>query len=219
MGGVYNNGAVFELNTSGVETVLYNFQGKSQTAMDGGTPYAGVAFWIARGNVFGTTAFGGTANFGTVFKLNAAGMEVFAHSFTGSPGDGQSSYAGLVPGPNGVFYGTTEVGGANDAGTVFKVSSTGRVTVRFSFGGSSGANPYGGLLRDSKGNLYGTTYYGGAHGQGTVFMLDNKNNETVLYSFGGVAGDGSFPYAGLVKDKQGNAFTAPPTRVGLTTKW
>jgi uncharacterized repeat protein (TIGR03803 family) len=204
-GGLYNNGAVFELNTSGIETVLYNFQGKSQTTTDGGTPYAGVVL-DSEGNVYGTTAFGGTANYGTVFKVNSAGMELFVHSFISSPGDGQSPYAGLVPGSNGAFYGTTEVGGANDNGTVFKVSSTGQVTVRFSFGGASGANPYGGLLRDSRGNLYGTTYYGGAYGVGTVFMLDPQNNETVLYSFGAFTGDGAFPYAGLVKDKNGNLY-------------
>lgn len=204
-GGNYNNGAVFELNTSDVETVLYSFQGKDGGSTDGGTPYGGVVL-DGEGNVYGTTAFGGTENFGTAFKVDSAGVEVFSHSFTGTPSDGQNPYAGVVLDPKGNWYGTTEVGGANNAGTVFKVSSTGRVTVRFSLNNTGGANPYGGLLRDSKGNLYGTTYYGGANGQGTVFKLDTKNNETVLYSFGTVTGDGAFPYAGLVEDKNGNFY-------------
>jgi uncharacterized repeat protein (TIGR03803 family) len=95
---------------------------------------------------------------------------------------------------------------------VFKIDRTGKETVVHSFtGGTDGANPGVALARDKQGNLYGTTYYGGADftcslGCGTVFKVDTNGNESVLYSFAGTGGDGHYPYAGLVRDKQGNLY-------------
>jgi uncharacterized repeat protein (TIGR03803 family) len=61
------------------------------------------------------------------------------------------------------------------------------------------------LVRDAYGNLYGTTQFGGTYGAGTVFKLDNAHRETVLHSFSGGL-DGSYPYAGLVRDAEGNLY-------------
>src|SRR5271157_4984795 len=83
------------------------------------------------------------------------------YTFTGSP-DGAFPVAGLVRDAQGNLYGTTQGGGARGAGTVFKVDTTGKETVLYSFtGGADGAYPGAGLLRDAQGNLYGTTVYGG----------------------------------------------------------
>jgi len=84
-------------------------------------------------------------------------------------------------------------------------------TMLYSFKGGSkdGANPEsggGGLIKDSEGNLYGTAYAGGASGFGIVFKLARSGTETVLYSFAGNANDGSFPYAGLIRDGAGNFY-------------
>src|SRR2546421_545381 len=79
-------------------------------------------------------------------------------------------------------------------------------TVLYSFTGSTdGALPIAGLVRDKAGNLYGTTNGGGTSGAGTVFKLDTTGTETVLHSFTGST-DGSFPVAGLVRDKAGNLY-------------
>lgn len=79
-------------------------------------------------------------------------------------------------------------------------------TVLYSFsGGADGGYPYGVLLRDSSGKLYGTTYGGGASNYGTVFELDLADRETVLHSFTGPP-DGAYPYAGLIRDSQGNLY-------------
>src|SRR5208337_5516334 len=104
------------------------------------------------------------------------------YTFTGSP-DGEAPYAGLVRDAQGNLYGTTSQGGdpacTNGCGTVFKVDTTGKETVLYSFtGGADGAIPYAGLARDAPGNLYGTAQRGGdlactgpTNGCGTVFKL------------------------------------------------
>src|SRR5664279_3943802 len=77
-------------------------------------------------------------------------------SFSGS--DGGAPYARLVQGSDGNFYGTTYGGGANNTGTVFRISPGSSLTNLHSFTGSDGANPYSGLVQGSDGNFYGTTY-------------------------------------------------------------
>jgi uncharacterized repeat protein (TIGR03803 family) len=88
---------------------------------------------------------------------------------------------------------------------VFKVDTTGKETVLYSFHGSDGANPYAGLVRDPAGNLYGTTYNGGTSENGVVFKVDTTGKETVLYSFSGGL-DGGNPYGSLARDSAGNLY-------------
>jgi uncharacterized repeat protein (TIGR03803 family) len=193
-------GTIFKLDTTGKETVLYSFTGVA----DGKYPLAGVVR-DAAGNLYGTTSAGGASGYGTVFKLSAADTLTALHSFMGGT-DGEYPYAGLVRDAAGNVYGTTSAGGAFGHGTVFKVDTTGKESVLFSFtGGTDGGNPYAGLIQDGAGNLYGTTIYGGTYGHGAVFKLDTKGMQTVLYSFMGGA-DGSNPWAGLVRDTAGNLY-------------
>jgi uncharacterized repeat protein (TIGR03803 family) len=133
------------------------------------------------------------------------------HSF-GQGSDGRSPVAGLIFDASGNLYGTTLGGGANEKGTVFKLSPSGSETVLYSFtGGSDGGAPYAGLIFDSSGNLYGTTSDGGnpadcdSSGCGTVFKLTPSGSETVLHSFTG-GSDGGDPYAGLIFDASGNVY-------------
>ena len=100
------------------------------------------------------------------------------------------------------FYSQNGVG----AGTVFKLSQVGKLTVLHSFGGSGdGANSSSGVIRDAAGSLYGTTLDGGKDNWGVVFKVDVSGKETVLYSFTGVR-DGVEPTAGLVRDAAGNLY-------------
>jgi len=128
------------------------------------------------------------------------------YNFTGST-DGATPYAPLIRDSAGNLYGTTEAGGASGAGTVFKVSKSGKETVLYSFtGGVDGANPFAGLLQDAADNLYGVTAYGGTSGVGTVFKLSKGGKETVLHNFAGGTADGCYPFGGLLRDTAGNLY-------------
>jgi uncharacterized repeat protein (TIGR03803 family) len=119
------------------------------------------------------------------------------HSYGGS-GDGAYPYAGLLN-VKGTLYGTTFEGGANDNGTVFAITKSGRESVLYTFGvggSGDGADPGAGLI-NVKGTLYGTTVYGGGELNGTVFAITKTGTEAIPHSFRG-SGDGANPDAGLV---------------------
>jgi uncharacterized repeat protein (TIGR03803 family) len=100
------------------------------------------------GNLYGTTQAGGAHGQGTVFKITPAGALTTIHSFCGqSCGDGAAPFAGLVLGNDGNFYGTTEGGGTNNEGTVFKMTPQGTLTTLHSFNIQDGSNPYAGLVQ------------------------------------------------------------------------
>jgi uncharacterized repeat protein (TIGR03803 family) len=204
-------GTVFKLDNTGQLTVVHSFCSATNCA-DGNTPYAGVIRHA--GNLYGTTIGGGQfcieyGGCGVVFRVDRTGNETVLYNFCpngyGNCTDGMSPQS-LVDDAAGNLYGTTNGGGANGVGTVFKLSPTGEETVLHSFaGGADGASPFAGLIRDEDGNLYGTTTAGGPSGQGTVFKVDPAGNETVLYSFTGGT-DGGYPEAGLVRDQKGNLY-------------
>lgn len=176
------------------------------------------------GNLYGTTEYGGTYNFGAVFKLDPEGNETILHSFAGSPNDGEAPFAGLIADSQGNLYGSTSDGGLG-YGTVFKVTPAGKETVLYRFnGGTDGAVPWGASLLLSGGALYGTTLVGGntsgicqgqgfVPGCGTVFKLD-ENGETVLHSFIGT--DGLGPVAGVIRDSGGNLYGTTTSGGDLT---
>ena len=232
-GGLYYNGCnvpgcgtVFKLTPAGQETVLNNFVGYY-----GYDPVAGVVF-DQKGNLYGTTYYGGDYGEGVVFKLAPEGKEIVLYSFCAHDGsnctDGANPNAGLVLDQKGNLYGTTYTGGALNkchgvtlgCGVVFKITPEGKETVLYAFCSqdncADGASPYGGLVVDNSGNLYGTTNIGGAlnecfgfyDGCGVVFKITPEGKETVLHSFCSQSGctDGALPYAGLVFDQKGNLY-------------
>jgi uncharacterized repeat protein (TIGR03803 family) len=196
-------GTVFKVDANGTETVLYNFTGGA----DGANPTAGLIL-DSKGNLYGTTEFGGSANWGTVFEIDPHGKETVLHSFAGGVADGCYPFQGVVRDKAGNLYGTTEQCGASTKGVVFEVNSQGVETVLHNFAGgaSDGSSPVSGsLLRDTLGNLYGTTEMGGTSGQGVVYKL-GKNGLKVLHSFAGGTKDGCFPFGSVSMDKTGNLY-------------
>lgn len=138
----------------------------------------------------------------------SAGTERILYSFGANATDGQEPYAGVMIDSAGNLHGTTQIGGANGVGTVFKITAAGTETILHSFGASAvdGQTPRAGVIMDSAGNLYGTTSKGGANQIGTVFKIDTAGTETILYSFGARANDGAVPYGGLIMDSAGNLY-------------
>lgn len=196
-GGPAGLGVVYRLDCAGIETVLYGFM----SGQDGFGPSGGV-FGDSEGNLYGTTAQGGVANAGVVYKMDAGG-ETVLYSFTGGA-DGQLPYAGVIRDSAGNLYGITSYGGTNNVGAVYVLDTGGNETVLHSFGGvADGKYPIGGLTRDADGNIYGTTEAGGAAGLGCVYKLDASGHETILYSFQGGT-DGRYPFSGVIRDQAGN---------------
>ena len=115
-GGASGAGVVFKIDTSGNETALYSFTGGA----DGGFPLWVVLARDSAGDLYGTTAGGGTAGAGVVFKVDASGQETVLHSFTGGS-DGGTPFVGVVLGPDGNLYGNTAFGGQTNAGVVFEI--------------------------------------------------------------------------------------------------
>jgi uncharacterized repeat protein (TIGR03803 family) len=182
------------------DIVLHNFAAPPR----GTNPFAGV-IRDAAGNLYGTTALGGIANRGVVFKVDTEGQETILYSFTGGA-DGAVPEASVIGDEAGNLYGTTNSGGASNAGVVFRLNAMGQETVLYSFtGGADGGYPYSGVIRDAAGNLYGTTTYGGGEDLGVVYKVDATGHETVLHSFTGAA-DGGHPNAGLILDAKGNLY-------------
>ena len=121
------------------------------------------------------------------------------------------TFGSLIQGPDGNFYGTTSFGGANNAGSVFKITPNGRVTTIYSFCSQSGCTdgdvPNDSLVQTFDGNFYGTTYEGGVSNNGTVFELTPKGVLTTLHSFcTSNCADGLFPYAGLTLAPDGGFY-------------
>jgi uncharacterized repeat protein (TIGR03803 family) len=169
VGGVYEGGTVFELSPAGVEKVLYSF---NREGGDGNYPSSAVVFG-KKGNIYGTTFYGGVYGQGTVFELSPTGVEKLLYSFGGQASDGINAYGNLILDKKGNIYGTTFAGGLYGQGTVFELSPTGEEKILYTFGSQvgDGNTPLGDLVFDPAGNLYGVTAYGGIYGFGTVFEI------------------------------------------------
>jgi uncharacterized repeat protein (TIGR03803 family) len=190
-GGTAGWGTAFESPTSGPAHVIYSFKAGSK---DGGYPYSKL---IAIGDtLYGTTQEGGSAGWGTAFRMSTTGQEHVIYSFKAGS-DGGYPFAGLTD-LDGKLYGTTKEGGAAGYGTIFDMTPGGDEHVLYSFkSNADGAYPYAGLLTYN-GLLFGTTYQGGKPNWGTVFKSDTSGKESVLYAF--KAGkDGAYPFARLIE--------------------
>jgi uncharacterized repeat protein (TIGR03803 family) len=226
-GGVYGQGAVFELTPHAggwSPRVLHSF---AKDGNQGKGPSASLIF-DAAGNLYGTTSGGGDG-YGAVFELKreegAPWAEKVLHSFNGK--NGKYPEASLILDGAGNLYGTTEQGGnlsecgGFGCGVVFELSPnsgggwTEKILHNFT-GGKDGASSLGGLVFDASGNLYGTAARGGdlscgyqGAGCGVVFKLVPRSYggwaEDVLYSFKG-GNDGAAPAAGLILDAAGNLY-------------
>ena len=171
------------------------------------------------GLLYGTTGEGGPQDFGTFFKLTQASggawTEKILYEFTSANG---APFGGLLPGPKGSYFGTSE--GPASLGTVFELfppsGGTGwTASTLYNFtGGLDGSSPFG-VISDRSGNLYGVNINGGIQnpgnclggGCGTVYKLSPPTvlggtwTETTLHDFAGGNSDGGNPKGPLVLRK------------------
>jgi uncharacterized repeat protein (TIGR03803 family) len=219
-------GTSFKLSSSAkgwTETVLHRF-----TGTDGINP--GTLIMDSSGNFYGAAGEGGVGGLGTIFELShssTAWTNSVLHAFQTIDGENAGTPAGgVIFDGAGNLYGTTEIGGLYNFGTVFEMTptSTGwteRVIYNFK-GGSDGYQPEATLVFDKAGNLYGTTLLGGKtkvncgvspNSCGTAFELtpgpSGAWTKSTIYTFCSLAecSDGLRPSGGaLIVDAAGNLY-------------
>ncbi len=122
--------------------------------------------------------------------MTPGGTETVLHSFTGQP-DGQQPTGGLLE-YKGDLYGTTYQGGANNTGSVFKITPSGSETVIYSFAAQNDAELPASSLINVNGTFYGTAYSNtNPDGSGAIFSVTPAGTETELCNFPASTGGGS----------------------------
>jgi len=114
-------GTVFKIDRFGNFSLLHSFAGDP----DGVNPMGPVVV-DARGNIYGTTYYGGVNGYGSVFRIDSTGNFTILHSFNSSP-DGAYPTGALILDSAGNLYGTASQGGDENCGffgcgTVFKIT-------------------------------------------------------------------------------------------------
>jgi uncharacterized repeat protein (TIGR03803 family) len=195
LGGAHNVGTVFELSPNGkggwTETVLYSFGSQNG---DGVQPTSGLVM-DSKGNLYGTTEFGGANQTGTVFELSpAAGggwTETVIHTFGPSgKGDGQYPASALAFDAQGNMFGTTYAGGATLEGTLYELSPsssgwTETILHNFPSTRNDGSEPETGVLVGrTQTHLYGSTTFGAS-----IYRLWFNNGHWVEKAFHEDGGD------------------------------
>jgi uncharacterized protein (TIGR03437 family) len=207
--------AVISLCWIGIATLPASCQAQTLTTLATfvGTIGSSALVQGTDGNFYGTTNYGGTSFYGSVFRITPGGTLTILYSFTGGA-DGwgpQSGRAGLIQASDGNLYGTTFEGGTDGEGTVFRITTGGTLTTLYSFCSQTyctdGTNPVGGVIQASDGNLYGTTSQGGT-GYGTVFRITTGGTLTTLHSFTSNGAEGFEPQGGLIQASDGNLYGA-----------
>lgn len=210
-GGDNNNGTVFSISADGqTYTVLHSFGPYTNNTNPDGSNPAGALVQTADGLFHGVTNNGGSAGYGTVYRLaaNGSGFAV-THQFLGgtvTPLDVAYPASGLVLGPDGTFYGATQGGGSNGKGAVYHLTADGvTLTVLHSFTdiAPEGRVAEGAPTFGADGFLYGTTRSGGNFNDGTIYKVSPDGATfTTLYNFTG-SSNGYTPFAALLASEDG----------------
>lgn len=162
------------------------------------------------GVIYGTTAYGGpncraraswqeTKGCGVVYRVNETGDYAILHSFGGD--DGEKPNSGLAAGSDGMLYGTTDTGGANGHGVIFRLARDGsQFNLLYAF--PNGVR-HGELTIGRDGTLFGVapSPHGKGHGA-TIFSLSPSGSYRTLYTFGSE----SHVAAPLAQDEEGRLF-------------
>lgn len=187
--GPYNTcgGTVYRINTEGSFDVMHEFYYPSSSSGDRKSRLA-----LIGSTLYGTTMYSGDYGKGMIYSLGVDedGFSVL-HSFS----SGEAFLWGACPliAFGSTLYGTTDQGGDNGHGTIYKIDADGNgYEILHSFDGDDGSSPasFGGGLQLIGSTLYGATEIGGEYDVGTIFKIGIDGSDfAVLHSFGGSDGD------------------------------
>jgi len=188
----------FCFNTNAQYTKLLDFAG----ATNGGNPY-GSLMQAGDDMLYGMTENGGANSMGVLFQYNPT-TNTYTKKFDFSTTNGNYPNGDLMQASDGMLYGMTPNGGANDSGVIFQYNPTTSTYVKkFDFSTTSGSNPYGSLMQASNGMLYGMTSSGGANGWGVLFQYNSATNTYIKkLDFAGTTNGGN-PKGSLMQASDG----------------
>jgi uncharacterized repeat protein (TIGR03803 family) len=192
-GSIY--GEVYKITPAGALTVLHQF---SNGQNDGGYPYT-APIQAPDGNLYGVTYNGSYP--GVAYRITPSGTFTYLNTVP------SATAAPLILGVDGKLYGTTPYGGTYNAGTVFQLTTKGKLKIVYSFN-ASGTIPSGPVMQGKDKKLYGTTTWGGTAGQGVVYQVSTAGKYAVLHNFTGT--DGSNSSAGVVQGSDGFLYGVTP---------
>jgi uncharacterized repeat protein (TIGR03803 family) len=197
-GGTYGLGAIFKINPAGHVTALHSFN-----RTDGTYPGIGLTS-VSDGNFYGTAQQGGTTDYGVLFKMTPTGSLTVLHNFSNNGTDGIFPVSPPILASDGNLYGTTEFGGANNAGTVYKFTPGGVFTIIYNYSFTEGAGADFSPTQGGDGSLY-VVAAGGGNNCGSVIKISTAGVLSDTYLFDCRAGGGG-PQGSLLQGSDGNFY-------------
>jgi uncharacterized repeat protein (TIGR03803 family) len=205
-GEAQNPGSLFQYDpATATYTIKYAFE-----FADGRYP-EGTLMQATDGNLYGMATAGGTSSTndnGVIFKFNPQNS-IFTKlfDFDGAT-TGSSPYGALMQGNDGMLYGMTYQGGANDMGVLFQFNpGNSAFTVKVNFDGAAkGQNPYGSLMQAADGLLYGMTTGGGLNEYGVLFQFNPQNSSFAKILDFDMVTNGGNPDGSLIQAKDGKLY-------------
>lgn len=191
--GLTSSNVFFSIASSGTNFTVVHLFGTPITF--GGGP--GNTLLPYQGLLYGVMSGGGTHDSGVIFSFDPSDDTYHDLYDLNYSADGSTPLGGLIN-VNGIFYGVTTSGGANDYGTLFSFDPSNDTFTKLHDLNldTDGGRVYGNLL-DVNGVLYGMTYAGGLDGNGVIFSFDPAHDTFAdVHDFNG--DDGGFPNGSLI---------------------
>lgn len=196
--GVSYGDHLFSATTAGVIENLGNF------ASVAGVHGANELTQLDDDSFYGTATGDFATDKGSIYRYSPGGAIERIYAFTPPPNTSAPPQGRLVEGPDGALYGVTAFGGANNMGSVFRITRGGFFKTIASFSGATGSRPTGSLVLGRDGNFYGLCYAGGTYGNGSIFRVSPQGKLTRIAAFNGF--NGALPYGGLILGPGGNFY-------------
>jgi uncharacterized repeat protein (TIGR03803 family) len=209
-GGTYGMGVIFQWDTrTNTFTKMFDFKGTET-----GSHPNGSLLQANTGYFYGMTVDGGINNMGVLFEWDPENNSLIKKVDFNGNSSGKFPYGSLIQADNGMLYGMTSEGGANNCGVLFAFNrGNDSFAVKMDFSGTAtGKNPHGSLLQAKNGKLYGMTVNGGLRNEGVIFEYDPVSSgfqKKIDFNYRPM---GSHPYGSLIQADNGKMYGM--TRIG-----
>lgn len=157
--------------------------------------------------MYGTALTGGRSDSwcGTIYRTKTSGEFEVVHAFKSGKQSGCGPSGGLQRARDGRFYGVTTDGGLYRGGTIYAVSTEGKVTLLHSFAAefAEGREILDAPTEGPDGVLYGVAQYGGQYQSGTAYAITPAGEFRLLHHFGADDFGPLFPASSLTLGPDG----------------